>query len=520
MGTPPIGAFLGRLRRAMAAEALTGVSDQELVERFRSARDEAAFRAVIDRHGPMVFQVCRRVLSTRADVEDAFQATFLVLVRRGRTIRRQGSLASWLHGVARRTALKLRTEAARRRRREERVARPIAAAVADDTPWGELRAILDDELGRLPVGCRSALVLCYLEGRTQDEAASQLGVSKSTLRRNLDRGRDLLGRRLARRGVTLGAVLSARLLTDCADGAALPPALLVRTAASASHTAAGCAAPASVLSARVAALTDGVTRAMLYAKYKTVVTLLACGLALGVGIGHFGPRTATAQDPPPAAARAPAAPDIDPIDPDLVFDPDVQKQLRLSPNQVRQLTEAKARGTDKSADQAKRVAEIDQRIQKLQEEINRLSGERKTAHRAVHKAQTEQVRAAIPTVLSRDAVQELRQLTIQRMRLSDVLLNAKVRTRLDLNDEQVKKIQELSDKNKGPYWAFVNSGLSRPTETSWVDLVHSDISFSFARVMLTDGLNDESRAELLKVLTPDQREDLERLSGMTFEKKK
>ena len=514
MGTPPIGAFLGRLRQAMAAEALADVSDRELVERFRAGRDEAAFRAVVDRHGPMVFQVCRRVLSSRADVEDAFQATFLVLVRRGHTIRRRGSLASWLHGVARRTALKLRTEAARRKRREERVARPPVGGVADDTPWGELRAVLDDELGRLPDGCRAALVLCYLEGRTQDEAAAQLGVSKSTVRRNLDRGRDLLGRRLARRGVTLGAVLSARLLTDCAEGAALPPNLLARTAASASHTAAGSAAPASVLSARVAALTDGVTKAMQLAKYKTVVTLLACGLALGVGVGHFGPRAATAQDPPPATARTPAAPDIDPIDPDLLFDEAIQKHLKLSPNQVRQLTEAKARGTAKTTDQARRVAEIGERVKKLQDEIERLHAERDKVQQVVHKAETEQVRAAIPAVLSRDAVQELRQLTIQRMRLSDVLLNARVKARLNLNDEQVKKIQEITDKKANVKWTFVDTAQPRTALLSRVNLNFMDYA-----VILSDGLTDDSKAELLKVLTPQQREALERLSGMTFEKK-
>src|SRR5688500_12316502 len=166
--------FLSRLKQAMAAEALAGCSDRELVERFRAGRDDAAFRAVLDRHGPMVYQVCRRLLNSPADVEDAFQATFLVLVRRGHTIRKQASLAGWLHGVARRTALKLRTQAQRRLRRETRSARPVEARLNDHTTWGELRGILDEELERLPEVGRAALVLCYLEGRTQDEAAAQL----------------------------------------------------------------------------------------------------------------------------------------------------------------------------------------------------------------------------------------------------------------------------------------------------------------------------------------------------------
>ena len=217
MSAPTLGTYLRRLRQAMAADALSSCPDRDLIERVRVGQDEAAFRAVLDRHGAMVYQVCRRLLSSDTDVEDAFQATFLVLVRRGHAIRRQSSLASWLHGVARNTALKVRTQANRRRRREVAVARTAPNCLTDETTWGELRGVLDEELGRLPESCRAALVLCYLEGRTQDEAAAQIGVSKSTLRRHLDRGRALLGRRLARRGISLAAALAVRLVSDCAQ---------------------------------------------------------------------------------------------------------------------------------------------------------------------------------------------------------------------------------------------------------------------------------------------------------------
>src|SRR5262249_38360606 len=163
-------------------------------------------------HGRMVLRVCRRVLHQEQDVEDAFQVTFLVLAREARTIRKQGSLASWLHGVAYRAALKARAGAGRRRERAaEGAARP--AALPDEVCWKELRAVLDEELARLPERLRAPLVLCYLEGLTQDEAAQHLGQSKSTCRRNLERGRELLGSRLARRGVTLSAALFAPLLS-------------------------------------------------------------------------------------------------------------------------------------------------------------------------------------------------------------------------------------------------------------------------------------------------------------------
>jgi len=516
MATPSLGTYLRRLKLAMAAEALADCPDRELLDRLRSDHDDGAFRAIVERHGPMVYQVCRRVLSSRPDVEDAFQATFLVLVRRGHTIRRRASLASWLHGVAHRTALKLRTQSGRRRRREERAARGNATALRNDTTWGELRGILDEELGGLPDTCRAPLVLCYLEGRTQDEAAVQLDMSKSTLRRHLERGRELLGRRLARRGVTLAAALAAPMLSDCVHGAALPRTLLVRTTASASHTP-GLAAPGSVLSARVAALTDGVSKTMQFAKYKTMVAMLACSLALGFGI-QLGPRFASAQDKNPGRDGKPpaTAPDVDPIDPNLVFDPEVQKQLRLSPNQINKLTEARDRGREAVADQGKRVGEIDQRIKKLQEEIERLNQERHTAQQAIHKSESDRVKSAIPGVLSREAVRELQQMTLQRMRLSDVLLDAKVRSRLGLNDEQVKKIQELAEKDAVTWVlgdAAVLSGRVHLREsvntTSALKVLYSTVDFS-----------NTSRSELLKVLTPQQRSALERMSGISLEKQK
>lgn len=517
MATPTLGVYLRRLKHAMAAEALGACSDRELIERFRASRDDEAFRAIIERHGPMVFQVCRRILASDIDVEDAFQTTFLVMVRKGHSIRKSASLGSWLHGVARRTALKLRIQSSRRRNREEKVARQSLTGISEDTTWSELRGVLDEELQKLPERCRAPLVLCYLEGRTQDEAASQLDVSKSTIRRNLERGRDMLGRRLEVRGVSLGSALTACLITDCATDAALPRTLLLRTSESASHTAANLAAPASVLSPRVAAMTDGVIKTMNYAKYKTIVAVLACGLTLGFGVHYFGPMNVSAQDKgtKTTAAQAPAKPDIEPIDPDLVFDKEVQKKLHLSPNQVRQLVEARDKGTAATADQNKRVAEIDQQIRKLQDEMELLSRDRAKALQVVQKAQHDQVKAAIPNVLSRDAIQELRHMTLQNMRLSDVLLNEKMRSRLELNDEQVKKIQELAEKGGASLdYAFIRTGGAYKLTN-----IHSYGRQPLAAFLL-DSSNDNSRAELLKVLSPQQRETLERLSGISVEKKK
>lgn len=517
MATPTLGTFLRRLKQAMTAETLASCSDVELIERFRESRDEGVFQAILDRHGPMVFQVCRRVLSSQPDIEDAFQATFLILIRRGHTIRRRASLGSWLHGVAHRTSLKLRAQSDRRRRETPpRCGEPVD--VNDDMSWRELRGILDEELQRLPEASRGALILCYLEGKTQDEAARQLSLSKSTLRRRLDRARDLLGKRLTRRGVALSAVLAMRLVSDSAHGSSLGRQLLTRTVESANHVATKSHAPTNVLSPQVATLTDGVVKTMHYAKYKSTALMLACCLALGVGIYQVSPRIASAEDAKPSKTSSPTAPDIEPIDANLVFDTAVQKQLRLSTNQIRQLSEAREKGTAAVADQTKRIAEIDEHLKKLHEQIEKLNQERSVAFQAIDKSQSEQVKKAITKVLSRDAVQELRQLTLQRMRLSDVLLDARMRARLELNDEQIKKIQEIAEKHVLAWTLLAND---RVPERVWAtSLLKPDPSDSVRVQLLTTGevlRIDQSHGDLLKVLTPQQREALERLSGIKYE---
>src|SRR6516225_3917794 len=213
--TTNVSAFLRRLTRGMVAATLADQSDRQLVEQFLTGQGEAVFEAIVRRHGAMVYRVCWRVLQHHQDVEDAFQATFLVLAQRLRTVRKHASLASWLHGVAHRVALKAKAEAATRRRHEQQAA--VSPAVPpDDVSWGEVRAVLDAELVGLPEKWRLPLVLCYLEGRTQDEAAEQLGWSKRTLRRRLEEARTGLGRRLSRRGVAWSAALSAVLLSESA----------------------------------------------------------------------------------------------------------------------------------------------------------------------------------------------------------------------------------------------------------------------------------------------------------------
>ena len=184
------------------------LSDAELLERFVAGRDEAAeaaFAALVERHGVMVLGVCRRVLGNRDEAEDAFQATFLVLARKAAAIARREQLASWLHGVARRAALDARARATRRKAREKRLGAMLPVEPPDQTMASELRTILDEELARLPERHRAAIVLCELEGLSRREAALRLAISEGTLSSRLARAKSHLRERLTRRGFALSA---------------------------------------------------------------------------------------------------------------------------------------------------------------------------------------------------------------------------------------------------------------------------------------------------------------------------
>src|SRR5262249_48098015 len=176
MGGDHLSWVLRHLRKLTGTPAGRDLTDGELLERFRSRREETAFALLVQRHGPMVLGVCRRVLNDDHDAEDAFQATFLVLVRNAASIRKQQALGSWLYGVARRVAGKARGQAAGRRARERRVVEMPRHEPADELTWQELRSVLDDELGQLAEKYRAPLVLCYLEGKTLEQAARELGL--------------------------------------------------------------------------------------------------------------------------------------------------------------------------------------------------------------------------------------------------------------------------------------------------------------------------------------------------------
>jgi RNA polymerase sigma factor (sigma-70 family) len=293
----------------VAAQQLRSLPDRELLERFVSGRDEAAFAALVHRHGPMVLTVCRRVLHQAQDAEDACQATFLVLVRRANSILRREALGSWLHGVAYRIAGKLRAQAARRGaplppEPAARPADPLAALTGR-----ELQGALDAELQRLPDQYRQPLVLCYLEGKTRDEAAAQLNWTLGALKGRLERGRQLLRARLTRRGLTLSSALCIAVLAESAAPAAVPATLFLAIVKTGTLLASGKPA-AGVPSASVTALTEGALRAAQPLRVKLAAAVLALAL-IGTGASVLCSQAWSGKPDrgePAAAVQASAAP--------------------------------------------------------------------------------------------------------------------------------------------------------------------------------------------------------------------
>ncbi len=284
MSAEGLRAVFRRLQR-LADPAAAGLGDAELFERYTRSRDEAAFELLLWRHGPMVLGVCRRMLRRAEDADDAFQATFLTLVRRAGTVRKGCALGAWLYQVAYRIALRARAGA------------PAGAepgsepAVSDPDPaWRDLRPVLDEEVHRLPARYRAPVVLCYLEGRTHAEAARELGCPKGTVAVRLSRARKLLQNRLTRRGVTLAGGLVA--------AAAVPPApasLVARTLQAAANGAAA---------GRVVALTEGAIHAMSLTRLKATAALALLTVGLAVSVAAVATRAA----PPQGAAPVPSTP--------------------------------------------------------------------------------------------------------------------------------------------------------------------------------------------------------------------
>ena len=293
---------LGRIFRG---ETVAGLSEWQLLERYLECRDEVAFEALVTRHGPMVLGVCRRMLADRTDVEDAFQATFMVLVRRARHLGPRDAIGPWLYGVATRVSMRARSEAARRRRIQPLTCEVPAVALDRSTANREIGEILDQELSRLPPKYRHPIVLCYLEGQTHEEAARQLKWPIGTVKGRLARARDLLQSRLVRRGQT--PAVGALSLALSADSSAAPHReLLDRTVKLSLKLALG-QSTGQLVSTSITTLVEGVLASMFLNTMKWTGTAVLVGGLAFVGVGVMARQDATtkkAEAPPPPKAVA------------------------------------------------------------------------------------------------------------------------------------------------------------------------------------------------------------------------
>jgi RNA polymerase sigma factor (sigma-70 family) len=301
MVTGQAGGVLRQLHRLLGTSGVEELNDGQLLERFCAHGDEAAFATLVRRHGPMVLGVCRRLLG-HADADDAFQATFVVLFRRARALERRSSLAGFLYTVAYHVALRARAASVRRRSQERQVADMPRAECRAEEVWRDLQPVLDDELNRLPDKYREPVLLCYVQGQTNEEAARLLRLPVGTVKSRLARARDLLKGRLSRRGITLATGVLAAVLAERAS-AAVPNRLLGTTIHTTLLVAAG---PVAGPPAPAVALAEGVLKAMFATRLKiaTAAVLAGAVLAVGIGIGVCTrPALAQRQDEAPAAAK-------------------------------------------------------------------------------------------------------------------------------------------------------------------------------------------------------------------------
>jgi len=283
--TSSTACLVGYFARWQHDASVGSLADAELLRRFVTQRDELAFAQMVRRHGPMVLRTCQRIIGQAHDADDAFQATFMVLVRRAGSIQPPGMLAAWLHGVACRCALALRHKLNRQRGREAPLdeSLPVEAHVAEVRDW---LPHLDHEIQRLPRIYRKVVVLCELEGRSRKEVAQLLGVAEGTLSSRLATARKRLAKRLAHRGLVSGLALSSWTAMNSTATAALPETVVQTTTELGMKLLSPSAALS--LSPTILQLTQGALQSMFFTKCKTLALVAATSGCLSLGCWFLG----------------------------------------------------------------------------------------------------------------------------------------------------------------------------------------------------------------------------------------
>ena len=381
------------------------VADADLMEQFVQHNENHAFAEIVRRHGPMVLGVCRRILHHHHDAEDAFQAVFLVLAQKAETIAPRHQLPAWLYGVATRTAMKARSILNRSRAREAPLSEDQIVISEPDVERTELTVLLDEELQRLPEKYRLPILLCELQGKTRHAVAEELGWPEGTVAGRLHRAKQMLARRLTRRGI---AVSVGTLMSTLKATATVPTVLRAVTTHLATISRLGDVGTSAV-PLTIQSLAEGVGRTMTMTNWK-VVTACLCLFTLTVGAGYFGPALAHSEEPESKStprAGASEQPDLEPLDPTLALRKDVQKELRLSQNQIRQLMAAWEAGKKPTPEEVQKQKDIDAQINELQKKLERLYRQRAELEGRLHRSQSASLKKAIHTHLSRQAIGRL-----------------------------------------------------------------------------------------------------------------
>jgi RNA polymerase sigma factor (sigma-70 family) len=302
--------LLSHYLRRLTARYGDSATDHELLQRFVARREESAFAALVERHAAMVLGLCRSILRNHHDAEDIFQAVFLVLARKAGSIRKGDCVGSWLYAVAYRLAHKARVRAGKRHVCERRAAMPAEQTPMDEVTWGELRDILHEEVSRLPEKYRAAVVLCYWEGRTHEQAGQQLGCAKSTIKDRLEKARAMLRKRLARRGLMLPAAWFAASLSE-GTSAAVSVELVQTTVRGALLFSLG-QMPEGIVSSKAVACAQSALQTMLVSKLKYGLALVLMLGVLGGGAGMTAFYKMAAPENEPEASATAAEPKNEP----------------------------------------------------------------------------------------------------------------------------------------------------------------------------------------------------------------
>jgi RNA polymerase sigma factor (sigma-70 family) len=493
------------LREQVVRGELETVTDAQLLQRFVAQSDEAAFAALVRRHAAMVWGVCKRVLGHNQNAEDAFQATFMVLTRKAASIRPPGLLGNWLYGVAHHVAIKAHAMNAKRMSREKQLQVPITNAVAKRGLWQDLQPLLDQELSLLPEKYRAVIVLCDLEGKTRKEAALCLGVPEGTIAGRQARARAMLAKRLARHGFTVSGGSLAALLSRGAASASAPASAVVSTIKSASILTAG-----GALAANVAALTEGVVKAMLISKLKSVVGILVVLLGFSLGtvalsgvfaqgdgkrldsatVNERGVQTKVKGAAEARVIQAPAqAQDILPLPRlsgvNLIMNKSVREELNLTADQVKDLW-----------------AGVHKLREKYKDEFAKHETREQAERAGLFAKVDKEVLKGLDAILKPEQAKRLTQIQLddaaQRVG-AGVFLYSDVAKELQLTDSQKQRAQAIFNQSCHDVTALAFSGATR--EEAWEE----------ARK-----INKKAMDDVRSSLNDEQKKKLEEMTGKPF----